>query len=80
MSRALRLVRLELLLSAQSQLRRKMAERFFKKEVQKLYLGAGQKFRGEAVRLKTLRALANDIGKKLEYALAELTVLPGGAL
>ena len=59
-----------------------MAERFFKKEVQKLYLGAGQKFRGEAVRLKTLSetALANDIGKKLEYALAELTVLPGGVL
>jgi hypothetical protein len=56
-----------------------MAERFFKKEVQKLYLGAGE-FRGEAVRLKTLRALAGDTGKKLEYALAELNVLPGGAL
>lgn len=26
-----------------------MAERFFKKEVQKLYLGAGQEFRGEGI-------------------------------
>ena len=57
-----------------------MAERFFKTEVQKLYLNAGQKFLGEAACLKTLSALENDIGKKLEYALAELTVLPGGAL
>jgi indolepyruvate ferredoxin oxidoreductase alpha subunit len=26
-----------------------MAERFFKKEVQKLYLGEGQEFRGERI-------------------------------
>ena len=26
-----------------------MAERFFKKEVQKLYLGQGQEFRGEGI-------------------------------
>jgi len=35
-----------------------------------------------AARLKTLReaALADDMGKKLEYAQVELNLLPGGDL
>jgi hypothetical protein len=55
-----------------------MAERFFKKEVQKLYLGERQEFRGEAARLKAV--LADDPGKKLENSLAELNPSPGGNL
>jgi len=43
-----------------------MAERFFKKEVQKLYLGAA--------------VLADDTGKELEATRAELNLLLGGRL
>ena len=55
-----------------------MAERFFKKEVQKLYLGAGQEFRGQGI--LTVMPAADDTGKKLETALAELKLPPGGSL
>jgi len=45
-----------------------MAERFFKKEVQKLYLGAGQEFRGEGILAVT------------KTLLTELNLRPGGSL
>ena len=35
-----------------------MAERFFKKEIQKLYLGEGQEFRGKGILAETKALLA----------------------
>jgi indolepyruvate ferredoxin oxidoreductase alpha subunit len=45
-----------------------MAERFFKKEVQKLYLGEGQEFRGERILAVT------------KVLLAEMNLPAGGIL
>ena len=38
-----------------------MAERFFKKEVQKLYLGEGQEFRGEGILAVTKALLQSGV-------------------
>jgi indolepyruvate ferredoxin oxidoreductase alpha subunit len=41
-----------------------MAKRFFKKEVQKLYLGEGQEFRGEGILALTKVLMKLSIGSR----------------
>jgi indolepyruvate ferredoxin oxidoreductase, alpha subunit len=68
-----------------------MAERFFKKEVQKLYLGAGQEFRGEGILAVTKALLQSGVSyvagyqgaptlRKMENAAARLKALRETAL
>jgi len=54
-----------------------MAERFFKKEVQKLYLGAGQEFRGEGI-LAVTKALLRSGVSCVAVASDALANLPSG--
>jgi indolepyruvate ferredoxin oxidoreductase, alpha subunit len=53
----------------------KMAERFFKKEVQKLYLGAGQEFRGEGILAVTKALLQSGVSYVAGYQGAPISHL-----
>src|SRR6267154_4582245 len=52
-----------------------MAERFFKKEVQKLYLGAGQEFRGEGILAVTKALLQSGVSYVAGYQGAPISHL-----
>src|SRR3979411_362921 len=52
-----------------------MAERFFKKEVQKLYLGAGQEFRGEGILAITKALLESGVSYVAGYQGAPISHL-----
>src|SRR5258707_15222834 len=52
-----------------------MAERFFKKEVQKLYLGEGQEFRGEAILAVTKALLQSGVSYVAGYQGAPISHL-----
>lgn len=52
-----------------------MAERFFKKEVQKLYLGAGQEFRGEGILAVTKALLQSEVSYVAGYQGAPISHL-----
>ncbi|HZI56545.1 MAG TPA: hypothetical protein VFF39_07205 [Verrucomicrobiae bacterium] len=57
-----------------------MAERFFKKEVQKLYLGAGQEFRGEGILAVTKALLRSGVSCVAVASDALANLPPGGSL
>src|SRR5438045_8706368 len=52
-----------------------MAERFFKKEVQKLYLGHGQEFRGEGILAVTKALLQSGVSYVAGYQGARISHL-----
>src|SRR6202051_4772728 len=52
-----------------------MAERFFKKEVQKLYLGEGQEFRGEGILAVTKALLQSGVSYVAGYQGAPISHL-----
>lgn len=52
-----------------------MAERFFKKEVQKVYLGAGQEFRGEGILAVTKALLQSGVSYIAGYQGAPISHL-----
>src|ERR1700761_2313508 len=55
-----------------------MAERFFKKEVQKLYLGQGQEFRGEGILAVTKALLQSGVSYVAGYQGAPISHLLDG--
>jgi indolepyruvate ferredoxin oxidoreductase alpha subunit len=75
-SRALRLVPLKFHCQEITEpIEAEMAERFFKKEVQKLYLGEGQEFRGEGILAVTKALLQSGISYVAGYQGAPISHL-----